>query len=315
MEKGKTCQLTPLPLKIDEELGQLKAGNTIYLEVGNEGSTSWKKCKIMGTPSDSDGDGIADSNGCCGILCADDEDTIRRSDEDSYFQLKFEGKGETTQNYPVAKMKKFIKNGNIKRSLDEIRLGLSWNANTFGPELDLDASIIAVTKSNKIEYGCYWRDREKPGVTHMGDNTTGAGSGWDEVIIVKLNEVPKHIQALFVVVHSFSGSFEDVDDACVAVFVPNPAGWNGELADYTLNSFVKSEGLVFCKLYRTLGETGEGWGIDALGWGCEGRTINSLATREVVLGQRKPSKFESKQKHSHRQRVAGGVEQSSCTIM
>merc|ERR1712093_498000 len=82
----------------------------------------------------------------------------------------------------------------------EVRMGLGWECKR---DLDLDASIIAVTAQNRVEYVCYYRDLKKPGVTHLGDNLTGEGDGDDEVIVVNLNQIPQHVVSLYLTVHCF----------------------------------------------------------------------------------------------------------------
>ena len=92
-------------------------------------------------------------------------------------------------------------------SLNKILIGLGWDVNHYDGEsnFDLDASVF-MTKSNGkvgndndfIFYGNLAHQTKS--VVHTGDNRTGEGDGDDEVIKVKLNEIPSDYTTLAIAV-------------------------------------------------------------------------------------------------------------------
>ncbi len=99
------------------------------------------------------------------------------------------------------------KGGNISLTktepgLEKVIVGLGWDARmTDGSAFDLDASIFLVTASGKVrsDYDFIFYNNRKSqdgSVEHLGDNTTGAGEGDDEVIRVDLANVPQEITRL-----------------------------------------------------------------------------------------------------------------------
>lgn len=204
----------------------------------------------------------------------------------------------------------------IPSHCNEVRMGLGWECKR---DLDLDASVMAVSRNNTIEYCCYYKDLVKPGMRHTGDNLTGEGAGDDEVIILYLDQIPAHVEQLYLTVHCFNSAtgFQEVYDAFVRMFLPN----GHELLYYPLDGALRSRGLIFCKLFRNkaTGSTGPTtkWSVEALGWGCDGETVMAPQTRRVVLGQQKPYKFSGKalrtgKSRGSRTQGGGGC---CCTIM
>ena len=67
-------------------------------------------------------------------------------------------------------------------------------------------------------------------------------------------------------------------------------GWNPGhvLAQYPLDGSIPTCGLVFCKFVRQ----GNGWVMQALGWGCGGRMATDKECVNVCTGQVAPTAFE-----------------------
>lgn len=163
----------------------------------------------------------------------------------------------------------------------------------------------------------------KPGMRHTGDNLTGEGDGDDEVIIIYLNQVPSHVNELYLTVHCFNSAtgFQEVYDAFVRMFLPN----GHEMLYYPLDGALYSRGLVFCKIFRNKAirkfggsesNSSTKWSVEALGWGCDGQTAMSPQTQRVVLGHQKPYEFSGKALRTGKPRTRGGGGGCCCcTIM
>ena len=92
-------------------------------------------------------------------------------------------------------------------SLKNIFVGLGWDINHYDGEADFDLDASAfMTKANGkvgsdgdfIFYGNLAHSSKS--VVHMGDNRTGEGEGDDEVINIKLDQVPVDYETIAVTV-------------------------------------------------------------------------------------------------------------------
>lgn len=163
--------------------------------------------------------------------------------------------------------------------LARIVMGLGWDAakkkgffGGGGGSIDLDASCVLFGDDNKVLDTIWFRQlKSRDGsVTHTGDNTTGAGEGDDEQIIVDLSRVPENVKSLVFTVNSFSGqTFDAVANAyCRLVNGANQQ----EIARYTLSSQGPHTAQIMAKLYRHNNE----WKMHAIGEPASGRTIEQL---------------------------------------
>lgn len=89
----------------------------------------------------------------------------------------------------------------VQGALQNIIIGLGWDANAFdgGSDFDLDASVFLCGESGKVEKDSnfiFYNNLKAPGVEHTGDNRTGAGDGDDEVIKVDLNAVEADVHKI-----------------------------------------------------------------------------------------------------------------------
>jgi len=153
--------------------------------------------------------------------------------------------------------------------LTDVLVGLGWNIGTSdNGHFDLDASALMVDASRKVpndQYFVFYNNTASPdgSVVHMGDNRTGMGDDDDEVIHVRLGEVPAGIDTIVFSVTAFqpSQTFGQVRNSYIRIV--NRV--NGkELVRYDLGDDFSSEtALVFGELYRT----GVGWSFRAVGQG------------------------------------------------
>ncbi|MBF0308667.1 MAG: TerD family protein [Magnetococcales bacterium] len=167
-------------------------------------------------------------------------------------------------------------------TLTRILMGLGWDCvkkkgllgSLFGggKEVDLDASCLLFNASGQLLDAVWFKQlRSKDGsVMHTGDNTTGAGEGDDESIIVDLTRVPESVTALVFVVNSFTGQgFDTVANSfCRLVDHTN----NREVARYQLDSQGPHTAMVLGKLYRHEND----WKMHAIGEKAQGKTFLDL---------------------------------------
>ena len=172
------------------------------------------------------------------------------------------------------------KGGNVSLSkeapgLKAVRVGLGWDTRvTDGSAFDLDASVFLTNEAGKVRSDAdfvFYNNKEGAGgsVVHQGDNTTGEGSGDDEVVAVTLDQVPAEITKLnfAVTIHEADGrrqNFGMVSNAFIRVL---NADGGTEIARYDLSEDASTEtAMIFGELYRHNGE----WKFKAIGQGFAG---------------------------------------------
>jgi tellurium resistance protein TerZ len=169
--------------------------------------------------------------------------------------------------------------GVVPPELHRLCMGLGWT--TPDDNLDLDASVIMLDGSMDHVDTCYFSQKEKVGVHHMGDNRTGEGEGDDEVIKVNLDEVEPHVHHLVFVVNIFSDhrSFSEVSDSYCRLFMDDTANPR-ELARFTIDKGLDSRGLVFASISRSE----HGWSLKAMGVPCNGkRAVNCIDDAQAIM--------------------------------
>jgi tellurium resistance protein TerD len=172
------------------------------------------------------------------------------------------------------------KGGNVSLSkeapgLKAVRVGLGWDTRvTDGSAFDLDASVFLLNEGGKVRSDAdfvFYNNREGGGgsVVHQGDNTTGEGSGDDEVVAVTLDQLPADVNKLSfaVTIHEADGrrqNFGMVSNAFIRVL---NADGGTEIARYDLSEDASTEtAMIFGELYRHNGE----WKFKAIGQGFAG---------------------------------------------
>jgi len=172
------------------------------------------------------------------------------------------------------------KGGNVNLSkeapgLSEVAVGLGWDVRaTDGAAYDLDANCFLLNATGKVRNDSdfiFYNNKKTPdnSVEHMGDNTTGAGDGDDEVVEIRLTKVAAEIEkiAFSVTIHDADTrrqTFGQVSKAYIRVV--NKAD-NKELARYDLSEDGSTEtALIFGELYRA----GAEWKFKAVGQGFKG---------------------------------------------
>lgn len=162
----------------------------------------------------------------------------------------------------------------VQGALQNIIIGLGWDANAFdgGSDFDLDASVFLCGESGKVEKDSnfiFYNNLKAPGVEHTGDNRTGAGDGDDEVIKVDLNAVEADVHKI-----SFTCTIDKADERHQNFGMVNnsyihilDAATGTELVRYDLGEdFSIETAIVVGELYRHNGE----WKFNAVGSGFAG---------------------------------------------
>lgn len=166
----------------------------------------------------------------------------------------------------------------VAPGLSEVFVGLGWDTNITdtGADFDIDASVFLVNGSEKLisdSHFIFYNNLTSPdankSVEHLGDNRTGAGEGDDEVIKVKLKQVPADVNKIVmtVTIHEAEQrqqNFGQVQNAFVRVV---NAENKEEVVRYDLSEdFSVETALIMAEFYRKDGE----WRVNAVGAGYQG---------------------------------------------
>ncbi|MDR2460525.1 MAG: TerD family protein [Deltaproteobacteria bacterium] len=160
--------------------------------------------------------------------------------------------------------------------LKVIFCGLGWDARaTDGQPFDLDASAFLLGENNKVQkdhdFIFYNNLISSDGsVEHMGDNLTGEGEGDDEVVVIRLDNVPIFVDkiALVVTIHDADvrrQNFGQVSNAFIRVVNKDN---DQEIARYDLTEDMSTEtAMIFGEVYRSGSNE---WKFRAVGQGYSG---------------------------------------------
>jgi tellurium resistance protein TerD len=172
------------------------------------------------------------------------------------------------------------KGGNVNLSkeapgLTKVVIGLGWDPRaTDGAAFDLDGSAFMLKTDARVrgdtDFIFYNNLKSSDGsVVHTGDNTTGAGDGDDETLIVDLARVPAEIDKISfcVTIHEAEARRQNFGMIGKAFIRCMNANGNAELARYDLSEDGSTEtAMIFGDLYRA----GAEWKFKAVGQGFKG---------------------------------------------
>jgi tellurium resistance protein TerD len=166
----------------------------------------------------------------------------------------------------------------IAPGLTEVFVGLGWDIKSVdtGVDFDLDASVFLLGSNDKLisdKHFVFFNNLTSPdpakSIEHTGDNLTGAGDGDDEVIKVKLAQVPAEVEKVVITVTIHEAqerkqNFGQVQNAFVRIVnLQNEQ----EVVRYDLVEDYSTEtALIMAELYRKDGE----WRLNAVGAGYQG---------------------------------------------
>ena len=172
------------------------------------------------------------------------------------------------------------KGGNVNLSkeapsLKQMAIGLGWDPRaTDGAGFDLDGSAFMLKASGKVrsdsDFIFYNNPKSAEGsVTHAGDNTSGAGEGDDEKILIDLSAVPAEIDkiSIGVTIHDADARKQNFGMVAKAYIRCLDANTNKEIARYDLSEDSSTEtAMIFGEIYRA----GSEWKFKAVGQGFKG---------------------------------------------
>lgn len=174
---------------------------------------------------------------------------------------------------------------NLKKeapNLKRVLIGLGWdpvkNFLGIGPDMDIDASVICIDISGRLESVVYYGDlRHRSGaIKHYGDNLTGEGDGDDEQIEILLDDLPTNIERLAVIINIYQAysrgqHFGKVKNCFVHAFDMDTGK---ELVRYDVDgNFNGKTGIFVADIYRQNGE----WKFEAIGEGVKVKNIDEMA--------------------------------------
>lgn len=158
-------------------------------------------------------------------------------------------------------------------TLTKLGLGLGWDVNTGNSSaFDLDAFALLLKEGklyNSANGVVYFNNTASFGVSHSGDNLTGAGDGDDETIMIDFSQVPADVEEIQLCVNIFeanarSQNFGMVRNAFIRAYDANT---QQELAKYDLSEdYSMNNCVIFGRVYRHNGE----WKFQAMGVGTDG---------------------------------------------
>lgn len=171
-------------------------------------------------------------------------------------------------------LSKAASDAGVSSPLTKVVVGLGWDTNRYdgGCAFDLDAAAFMLGANGKVrnsEDFVFYNNKTGAGVTHTGDNRTGAGDGDDEQIIVDLTAIPADVEKIAFTVtiddaEARNQNFGLVENAFLHI-IDQTSGT--ELIRYDLTEDYSVEtAIVVAELYRHNGE----WKLNAIGSGFSG---------------------------------------------
>lgn len=144
-----------------------------------------------------------------------------------------------------------------------------WFGGTSKEAVDLDLSVGLYDVNKEYVGVVYFGDLKAPGITHSGDDLTGDDDGDDgldnEVIKVKLSDLPSNVEHVVFILNSFTGhDFHKVPFASIRLYEGTPERVNNVVATYNIAtdpSFSGYVSMLLGKLYKRNGE----WKFAAIG--------------------------------------------------
>jgi tellurium resistance protein TerD len=160
-----------------------------------------------------------------------------------------------------------------------IRVCLGWDTKGF-QTYDLDSSCFMLGPDGKVVgddwFVFYNQDTSPDGsVHHMGDNTTGAGDGDDEIIAVDLNRVSDQVKKMVFVITIADAIERGYNFSCVSNAFARivDADTNRELALFNITDYY--EGVTAMAVFEVYKHNGE-WKINPIGNGLKNTGLIEL---------------------------------------
>lgn len=171
---------------------------------------------------------------------------------------------------------------NLKKeapNLKRVLIGLGWaSTNTlFGPEMDIDASVICIDDKGRKEDVVYFGNlKHRSGaIEHHGDDLVGGGNGDNEQIEINLEKVPEKINRLAIIINIYSAYHRNQHFGKVKNCFVHASDMDSgkELVYYDIDgNFDNKTGIFVADIYRYNGE----WKFKAVGEGVKVQNIAEM---------------------------------------
>ena len=151
----------------------------------------------------------------------------------------------------------------VPSGIDGVFMGLGWDISDKYGGTDVDASVLLFSNKGgpRPTQIVYFGNKEAQGVSHGGDNLTGAGEGDDEILKVDFAALPSEIGTLIFVVNIYTMNCNfSMVEGCFCRLVDSKSGH--ELCRYSLKDMWElsnSNAMVMCSVHRNT--TGNGWEV------------------------------------------------------
>lgn len=167
-------------------------------------------------------------------------------------------------------------------------VGLGWNLNRYdtGGDFDLDASVFLLGENRKVNNESdvvFYNNTvgRNECVKHSGDNRTGEGEGFDEVIEIDFSKIPADISRIAISVTIFDAenrrqNFGQVENSFIRVakMENDKPVFDDDTISFELGEdFSIETAIVVAEIYRYKGD----WKFSAIGAGYQGGLKNIMA--------------------------------------
>ena len=172
------------------------------------------------------------------------------------------------------------------RPLSKIYVGVGWDPALFGPQIDVDSSVVVMDGRTGQKDVVYYGDLKHSSgcVVHHGDNLTGEDipNTDDENISVWLDKVPPKRDRLVFVLNVYKcterrQTFGGIRNLYIRLYDPDS---KKALVEYRVTgNFSSDTALIIGMAYRK----GQSWVFKAIGRGSKAKSVSDLADECTVL--------------------------------
>lgn len=146
--------------------------------------------------------------------------------------------------------------------ITRLTIGCAWSPAKSGPDIDIDLSAAGYDKrGNRVQLTYFGDKSGLTGVQSLGDNTSGAGEGDDETLVVDLNKVKSTINKVVIFINIYQAqsrgqNLSMMRDTSVRIY-----NHGYKYAEFTCENIPAVTGMVLCEMTRS----GNSWEFTSLG--------------------------------------------------
>lgn len=172
--------------------------------------------------------------------------------------------------------------------LKKVLIGLGWDPAKkglfFNNDIDVDASVVCLDDQARCQsVVCYKKLQDFGGaIRHYGDNLTGEGVGDDEQVEINLQNIPKKIKKLIIIINIYRAlsrlqSFSKVRNCYITVTDINS---NKEILNYQISgNFNGKTAIAVAKLECSADDDNSSWRFTAIGEGFRVADIEEMVEK------------------------------------